>query len=102
MSNTDLPLSKTNKYLKDPIKTEEAIINNVITSSAVEGLIISKAQLKRLIAIEAYGHLKVANVKLGRLQGLSVASTGDACDCGEPVKMTEADVCLSCNRFIEV
>ncbi len=38
-------LKETNPYLKDPKKYESALINNVVTSSAVEGIRITPAQL---------------------------------------------------------
>lgn len=38
-------LKETNPYLKDPKKYETALINNVITSSAVEGIHITPAKL---------------------------------------------------------
>ncbi|MBI3582820.1 MAG: hypothetical protein HY096_02580 [Nitrospinae bacterium] len=39
------PLIETNPYLKDPKKYESSLIKNVITSSAVEGIRITPAQL---------------------------------------------------------
>jgi len=39
------PLKETNPYLKDPKQYEPALIANVITSSAVEGIKITPAQL---------------------------------------------------------
>ena len=38
-------LKETNPYLKDPKKYETALIKNVITSSAVEGIHITPAKL---------------------------------------------------------
>lgn len=38
-------LKETNPYLKNPKKYETALIKNVITSSAVEGIRITPAQL---------------------------------------------------------
>ncbi len=48
-------LKDTNPYLKDPKQYEAALIANVITSSAVEGIRIATAQLlkKRLKAQRA-------------------------------------------------
>lgn len=39
------PLKETNPYLRDQKRYEDALINNVITSSAVEGIIITRKQL---------------------------------------------------------
>jgi len=39
------PLIETNPYLKDPKKYQASLIKNVITSSAVEGIHITPAQL---------------------------------------------------------
>lgn len=39
------PLIESNPYLKDPKKYETALIKNVITSSAVEDIRITPAQL---------------------------------------------------------
>jgi hypothetical protein len=38
-------LKETNPYLKDPKKYRASLIKNVITSSAVEGIHITPAQL---------------------------------------------------------
>lgn len=38
-------LKQTNPYLKDPKKYKSSLIKNVITSSAVEGIRITAAQL---------------------------------------------------------
>jgi len=40
-------LKETNPYLKDPKQYEDALINNVITSSAVEGIRITPTQLQK-------------------------------------------------------
>lgn len=40
-------LKETNPYLKDPKKYEEALIKNVITSSAVEGIRVTPELLKK-------------------------------------------------------
>ncbi len=40
-------LKETNPYLKDPKQYEYALIANVITSSAVEGIRITPSQLKK-------------------------------------------------------
>lgn len=39
------PLKETNPYLRDQKRYEDALINNVITSSAAEGIIITRKQL---------------------------------------------------------
>lgn len=39
------PLKETNPYLRDLKRYEDALINNVITSSAVEGIVITRQQL---------------------------------------------------------
>ncbi len=41
-------LKETNPYLKDPKKYESALIKNVVTSSAVEGIRPSKEDMARL------------------------------------------------------
>jgi len=40
-------LKDTNPYLKDPKKYEASLVANVITSSAVEGIRITPAQLQK-------------------------------------------------------
>ena len=40
-------LKETNPYLKDPKQYEEALIKNVISSSAVEGIRVTPALLKK-------------------------------------------------------
>lgn len=40
-------LKETNPYLKDLKRYEAALINNVVTSSAVEGILIKPEQLKK-------------------------------------------------------
>ena len=39
------PLKETNPYLRDHIRYEDSLINNVITSSAVEGIMIKREKL---------------------------------------------------------
>lgn len=38
-------LIQTNPYLRDPVKRREMFIRNVITSSAIEGIKLTKAAL---------------------------------------------------------
>ena len=40
-------LKETNPYLKDPKKYKAALIINVVTSSAVEGIRVTPAQLTK-------------------------------------------------------
>ncbi len=40
-------LKETNPYLKDLKQYENALINNVITSSAVEGIRVTPSQLQK-------------------------------------------------------
>ena len=40
-------LKETNPFLKDPKQYETALIANVITSSAVEGIRVTPSQLKK-------------------------------------------------------
>jgi len=40
-------LAKSNKYLQDPAMREEAIIRNVVTSSAIDGIRVWPEQLQR-------------------------------------------------------
>lgn len=40
-------LKETNPHLKDPKKYEAALIANVITSSAVEGIRVTSSQLQK-------------------------------------------------------
>ena len=39
------PLKETNTYLRDHERYEDSLINNVITSSAVEGIMIESEKL---------------------------------------------------------
>jgi len=39
------PLKETNPYLRDHSRYEDSLINNVITSSAVEGIMIKREKL---------------------------------------------------------
>ena len=39
------PLKETNPYLRDHRRYEDSLINNVITSSAVEGIMIKREKL---------------------------------------------------------
>jgi|NGEPerStandDraft_6_1074524.scaffolds.fasta_scaffold307222_2 hypothetical protein len=39
------PLKETNPYLRDHRRYEDSLINNVITSSAVEGIMIEREKL---------------------------------------------------------
>ncbi len=39
------PLKETNPYLRDHRRYEDSLLNNVITSSAVEGIMISREKL---------------------------------------------------------
>lgn len=51
------PLKKTNPYMRDKRRYEEAVINNVITSSAVEGIMITKDKLLKKCAATNKVHL---------------------------------------------
>ena len=43
------PLSETNPYLKDPEKRRKGMITNVVSSSAIEGIKVSKKTIEKFL-----------------------------------------------------
>ncbi len=57
------PLIKTNPYLKDRVKYKEAIITNVRSSSAIEGIRLSETAVAKKTVVRKSHRSKLAKVR---------------------------------------